>query len=56
MQAQEKLLREQLEMIKIVRERALQMNIALNRANAFELLNRESKQLDHDDIEEILEE
>ncbi|KAF8790652.1 hypothetical protein HNY73_005640 [Argiope bruennichi] len=44
------------EMMEIYRERDRQLEMALNRAHAFELLNREPQPLDHDDIVEIPEE
>ncbi|GFT52453.1 ATP-dependent DNA helicase [Nephila pilipes] len=53
-QAREGLLREQCEMMEIYRERNRLLEMGLNRAHAFELLNREPEPLHCDDIVEIL--
>lgn len=53
--AREKLLREQCHMMEIYRERDRQLEMALNRAHVFELLNRQPEPLDHGDIVEISE-
>ncbi|GFS42486.1 ATP-dependent DNA helicase [Trichonephila inaurata madagascariensis] len=55
-QAREELLREQCDMMEIYKEQDRQLEMALNRACAFELLNQEPEPLDHDDIVEIPEE
>lgn len=48
-QAREELLREQCEMMEIYRERDRQLEMALNRAHALKLLNRERVSLDHNE-------
>ncbi|GFU67456.1 ATP-dependent DNA helicase [Trichonephila clavipes] len=51
----EELLRKQCNMMEIYKERYRQLEMALNGAHTFELLNRDNGPLHHDDIVEILE-